>query len=143
MSTVTRTVPRDRIEELYSAESLSCRNGIAAKPGIRVADSLHISDAALQKYQNWKEQNSAESVHKQSFSTEFQEVGEAPGAPDVAQKTAVMDEIRKAFISALKKYHPDKHYHSDNREALDVAENRTREILAAYEEIQKAYRNGD
>ncbi len=144
MSTITRTLSRGRIEDLYSTKSPSRRMGMDAKPiETRITDSVHISDAASRKYQEWKEEKSAASIPQKHLpSTEGQDVKESLSAVEVAPRAKTMDEIRKTFISALKKYHPDKHYQS-GPEALDLAESRTKEILAAYKEIQKACRSED
>lgn len=52
------------------------------------------------------------------------------------EKTASVDEVKKAYRRMVKKYHPDKLHHL-GQEHLKGAEEKFRQVQKAYEEIQK------
>jgi len=54
-------------------------------------------------------------------------------------KTATEDEVRKAFLGLVVQYHPDKVAHLAP-EFRELAENKTRELTAAYEAAQRIVR---
>ena len=49
------------------------------------------------------------------------------------------DEIKKAYRALARKYHPDKYRDSD---LADLANEKMKEVNAAYEEIQNIRKNG-
>ncbi len=61
----------------------------------------------------------------------YEVLGVSPNASD--------DEIKKAYRSLVRKYHPDKYRDSD---LSDLANEKMKEVNAAYEEIQKMRENG-
>ncbi len=63
--------------------------------------------------------------------TPYEILGVSPNASD--------DEIKKAYRSLARKYHPDKYRDSD---LADLANEKMKEINAAYEEIQKERAGG-
>ena len=54
-------------------------------------------------------------------------------------KTASQDDIKKAYRKMAKKYHPDKVIHL-GKEHQEGAEEKFRQVQAAYEQIQKERR---
>ena len=84
-----------------------------------------------QQLRNRDAEKSPKTTKKQASSKAYETLGIAPGA--------TMKEIKKAYQALIQKYHPDR-VADMGPELKDVAEKRTKEINAAYEELKRSHR---
>ena len=82
-----------------------------------------------QQLRNRDAEKSPKPAKKQASSKAYETLGIAPGA--------TMKEIKKAYQALIQKYHPDR-VADMGPELKDVAEKRTKEINAAYEELKRS-----
>ncbi|MFZ2446843.1 MAG: hypothetical protein WAW37_10830 [Syntrophobacteraceae bacterium] len=139
MSWLIRSITPSRVTEVYSSnESIRARcsdQGPGGQAGVR--DSVRISDAALKKFRQSREEKSSGAVpEKHPEKNRDKDLEESLKALGIDSTDATMEEIRKAFILAIKKYHPD-NYSDSPPETRKLAELKTRRIIEAYRKIDK------
>jgi len=140
MSIPTRSISYNKVAELYSGKPPVPRPSSVQLPfeDAKIIDTVSISDAAKRKLDQWKEEARATGLiaENQPVSIRDQSMSESLRVLGIDSKEMSLEGIKKAFVSAVKKYHPDLHSRSDN-EVREIAEDKTRQIIAAYENIRK------
>ncbi len=129
---------RIRIAEIIYRDDWNIRKN-AGKSAPRIVDSVKISKEALEKLRMAKNEDN------QLLNQEDEREQEEYSDPELKENLGVLDldpgaspqEIRKAYLQAIKKYHPD-NYRNLPPEFQQVAEERTKQINTAYSILKKA-----
>jgi DnaJ-domain-containing protein 1 len=118
-----------RVVQTYSTIG-NCTLRTAVRPNTAVRDSVRLSEEALKKFQDMK------SACQESEKTADSSAQDSRKSLDLLNlaPNATAAEIRKAYISAINKYHPDK-YTGLPQEFRELAEEKTKEINVAYHRL--------
>jgi DnaJ-domain-containing protein 1 len=122
-----------RISEAYST-SANTRFRPQSLPSSQLSDTVQISTEAQEKSRElWlkiKEQYSSEKPSQKT---------QAENGIEVLQMSpnATMDEIRKAYLTAIKQYHPD-NFAGFSPEFRQLAEEKSKQINLAYKKLTGA-----
>jgi DnaJ-domain-containing protein 1 len=130
------TIKAARIVETYYTRSYTMYRNLGGQaPGAR--DSVHISKEALEKFRRFKENQNSEQTEEQAASTE----------PDLEESLNILQctkanpaQVRKAYLSAINRYHPDK-FANMPPEFRKLAEEKTKEINTAYDRLRSCIAN--
>lgn len=132
-----RSLPVETISGLYAPDFGAEVRGKGSPKRIGIIDKVSISDAALRRFRESQRVRSSETVPSNTMykagDKDFQESLKVLG---IESAGLGREEIKKAFVNSLKKYHPDVHYAS-NSETRKLALEKTRKIIEAYRNIER------
>jgi DnaJ-domain-containing protein 1 len=126
------TIRAARIVETYYARSYTTYRNLGGQaPSAR--DSVQISKEALDKFRKLKENLNSEQSEEQPASTES-DLKESLNILDLGATTDAA-QVRKAYLTAVNRYHPDK-FANMPPEFRKLAEEKTKEINTAYDRLK-------
>jgi DnaJ-domain-containing protein 1 len=143
---------RVRIAEIIYQNGYDVKRNLSAAP-YRITDSVSISKEAVEKFKAYGPQE----LHAPQESAQTRPGPGSRGGRDGRKKTsqdqdpelkrnlealnldlgAKPEEIRKAYLEAVKKYHPDR-FLNRPPELVRSAEEKTKQVNAAYSILKKA-----
>lgn len=131
----------DRLTSVLKAYTEGSGVGYKARPtSVQVQDTVQISSEGLQKSKAFLAGLNSETSPEEVASSE-----EVPSSPPQASvnleilnlsSNASMDQIHKAYLSAIKQYHPDK-FNAYGPEFTKLAEEKSKQINLAYKKLTK------
>lgn len=110
--------------EVQTIVNLSYYMGLTSADTMRFAERLHVNGSGYGNNRNYGGQSSAGNV-----AAAYKTLGVSPDATNA--------EVKDAYRSLAKKYHPDR-YATQSAEAQAEAEQKFKEVQAAYEAIKEA-----
>ena len=128
-----------RIIETYYTRSYTTYRNLGGQSSTSSKDSVQISKEALDKFRKLQEnQNGEQSQNEQAASNES----------DLKESLSILDlgsgadaaQVRKAYIYAVNKYHPDK-FANMPPEFRKLAEEKTKQINTAYDRLRSGMAN--
>jgi hypothetical protein len=103
----------------------------------RITDTVHISEAAMRKFRQSQEVKSAGAPRKEQPDNILdKDLAESIGVLGIESTDFSREEVKKAFINSIKKYHPDMQSASDAK-TREIATEKARKIIEAYRNIEK------
>jgi DnaJ like chaperone protein len=124
------------VETFYARSYTTYRNLGGQAPSAR--DSVQISKEALDKFRKLKENQNSEQSDEQAASIES-DLKESLNILDLSA-TANPAQVRKAYLFAVNRYHPDK-FANMPPEFRKLAEEKTKEINTAYDRLKNCMAN--
>ncbi|MDR3570348.1 MAG: DnaJ domain-containing protein [Syntrophobacteraceae bacterium] len=109
-------------------------------------DRVQISSEGLQKSKEFLAQVNDQIYSKEYVSTSQEDVSTSRPAGDNLEilnlsSSASLDQIHRAYVSAIKQYHPD-NFNRYSPEFKKLAEEKSKQIIRAYENLTKfSYRS--
>ena|SRR5208283_3091711 len=131
---------RVRIADIIYQSGYDVQRNVGASP-YRIKDSVNISKEALEKFRS----HSLQELHAPRGGRDEQNEKSHLLDPELKRNLEALEldlgarpeEIRKAYLEAVKKYHPDK-FLNRPPELVRAAEEKTKQINTAYSILRKA-----
>ena len=122
MSDPARSVSNNRAVEIYSTVLNFGQR--SSKPPVhqsRVVDTVRISKESLDKAKQLKAR---------------EQIGSGPSCSPGDEPDPTLEQVRRVFLAAIKKYHPD-HCSNLSNEMREMATKKTGQIIEAYRSVQR------
>jgi DnaJ-domain-containing protein 1 len=121
-----------KIAEVYSRNSYY-NSSNSYKSNASIQDMVEISNEALEKSREFSSRQKGEQATSNEQNNVDSTLQESLNILNLG-KSATKEEIRKAYLYAIKKYHPDK-YSGFPPEFVKLAEEKTKEISQSYKNL--------
>jgi hypothetical protein len=122
MSDPARSVSNHRAVEIYStALNFAQRSSKPLVHRSRVVDTVRISKESLDKAKQLKTR---------------EQIASGPRCSPGGEPDLTLEQVRKVFLAAIKKYHPD-HCSNLSDEMREMAAKKTGQIIEAYRSVQR------
>lgn len=109
----------------------------SSKPGTAIRDVVEFSTEAIEKLNELSSQQKADQLSENQKSKPDPILEESLNILNLG-RSASKDEIRKAYLYAIKQYHPDK-YSTFPPEFVKLAEEKTKEISQSYKNLMSIF----